>query len=326
MPPSSIYLTDPNPRPDSDFLPAELRYLVRGNKGRLLDARRTPIEIAGIDGLRGYFEVEIQAFEDKGAHWLVPLENVDRYQFETNSRIAPPKTVSDLERRIRELNQPMTIEVDSEIRERTLEKLRREHLLATRWLGAHQATDELDLSSYIKARCGEARLFELAREYLRQRKLERMDSEFATIYVSNPHSGEHVKGHAIVLAELGLCRFEGKIIRDRKLFEGGWSKTRRAEHLLARLAFTQALWSRTRQPIFLFRGFSTADSPDPRPASFVSATFSKTVAESHHPSSLRQQELPLDRLFMTFLETAAMNNPYQEAEAVLIGGEQLAPF
>jgi len=29
---------------------------------------------------------------------------------------------------------------------------------------------------------------------------------------------------------------------------------------------------------------------------------------------------------MTFLETAAMNNPYQEAEAVLIGGEQLAPF
>ena len=34
---------------------------------------------------------------------------------------------------------------------------------------------------------------------------------------------------------------------------------------------------------------------------------------------LARQRVPVSRLFMTFLETAAMNDRYREAEAALIG-------
>ena len=59
--------------------------------------------------------------------------------------------------------------------------------------------------------------------------------------MSNPHSGEMAKGHAIVLAEMGLCPYSGKVVRDRALFAGDGAKERRRAHILLRLAFTQEL-------------------------------------------------------------------------------------
>ena len=59
---SEIYASDPDARPDADFLPGELRHLVVGNQGRLLDARRTPIAITAVMPETGGFEVEIGAF------------------------------------------------------------------------------------------------------------------------------------------------------------------------------------------------------------------------------------------------------------------------
>lgn len=49
------------------------------------------------------------------------------------------------------------------------------------------------------------------------------------------------KGHAIVLAEMGLCPYSGKVVRDRALFAGDGAKERRRAHILLRLAFTQEL-------------------------------------------------------------------------------------
>jgi hypothetical protein len=155
-----------------------------------------------------------------------------------------------------------------------------------------------------------------------------MDAGFAETFVSNPRSGELVKGHAIVLAELGLCPYRGTVVRDPDLFTGAWSKERRAEHLVARLAFTQALWAGLGHPaLTLYRG-AAADGPlPPRAAgSFVSATMSRAVAEAHFAGGpqtqaavLWRQVVPLERVLMTFLETAAMNRRYQEAEAILVG-------
>ena len=48
-------------------------------------------------------------------------------------------------------------------------------------------------------------------------------------------AGELVTGHRIVIAELGLVPYAGKVVRDPGLFEGRWSKPRRAAHVLARL-------------------------------------------------------------------------------------------
>ena len=66
-----MYQTDPGALPDDRFSPGNLSWLVPGNHGRLLDARRTPVRVTAIDIHHGYFEVEILAFEDKGARWLI---------------------------------------------------------------------------------------------------------------------------------------------------------------------------------------------------------------------------------------------------------------
>ncbi len=51
---------------DNLFLPGELKYLVPGNKCRLLDQRRTPGKILSIDMFGGFFRWEILDFEDVG--------------------------------------------------------------------------------------------------------------------------------------------------------------------------------------------------------------------------------------------------------------------
>jgi hypothetical protein len=78
---SAIYDSDPNQAPDIEFARGELSYLVVGNAGRLLDARRTPIMTTAVDAELDMFEVEIEAFEDVGARWRLPVEDVGRFQF-----------------------------------------------------------------------------------------------------------------------------------------------------------------------------------------------------------------------------------------------------
>ena len=66
---------------------------------------------------------------------------------------------------------------------------------------------------------------------------------------------------------------------------------------------------------------------EPRaPASFVSATFSRELAEEHFAGGpatrtavLWRQRVATERLLMTFLETEALNGRYKEAEAILLG-------
>jgi hypothetical protein len=78
--------------------------------------------------------------------------------------------------------------------------------------------------------------------------------------------------------------------------------------------------------VVLYRGLSTDGLPRP-PANetFVSASFSFDVARScmgeTDPSTvgvLLRQRVPVERLFMTYWETAALNGPFLEAEAVLL--------
>jgi hypothetical protein len=154
-----------------------------------------------------------------------------------------------------------------------------------------------------------------------------MDDAFARQYVCNPNSGELVKGHRIVIAELGLVAYEGKVIRDPGLFDGDWSRPRRADHVLARLGFVHAAFTRAgRDRLVLYRGLSN-EGPlhPPGNRTFVSATFSRDVAMSHFESgtatatrTLVGRTVPLDRVFMTYHETAQMNAQFKEAEAVLL--------
>jgi hypothetical protein len=231
-----VYAHDPEALPDSEFVPGELAHAVAGNRGRLLDQRRTPIAITAVDPARGQFEQ------------------------------------------------------------------------------------------------GEPALIELVRAYLAGRGLSDIDERLAATLVSNPRSGETVKAHALVLAALGLGAYEGPTLRDPEVIAGPDAESLRAEHLLVRLGLSQALWSRLgHEQLRLYRG-AAVDGPWPTrtPTSFVSATFSRAVAESHFEGGgtavLWRQEVRIERVLMTFLETAALNRRFREAEVILLGAPDNRAF
>ena len=80
-----IYESDPNRLPDSEFVPGTIHYLVAGNEGRLLDARRTPVKVIAVKEATGHFVVEVTSFEDAGAHWEIPFEEASQFQFHRGS-------------------------------------------------------------------------------------------------------------------------------------------------------------------------------------------------------------------------------------------------
>jgi hypothetical protein len=321
-----IYGTDPDPEPDTNFLEGELRHLVIGNRGRLLDARRTPITITATVPERGAFELEVGAFEDAGARWELPLEDVVRFQFARGGAVAPADIVADLERAVARFDRALVIDCDPETRAETLARVAAERTALRPRLASPDPSSN-DVAGRIAGRAGDPRLFGLLEEVMAAHGVTELEHELSAAFVTNPGSGELVKGHAIVLAELGLCPYRGKIARDPALFEGTWSRARRAEHLVARLGFVQELWSSWGlETATLYRG-AAADGPlgEPSPASFISATFSEEVAAAHFEGGrstrtavLWRQRVPVTRLFMTCLETRALNLRFNEAEALLI--------
>lgn len=321
-----IYASDPNPAPDSEFAPGELRHLVVGNRGRLLDARRTPITVTGVDSARGSFEVEIGAFEDAGARWDLSLCEIGRFQFSREGSVAADVFVSELERARRRFDRELVVDCDAAARSRTAGRIEAARARVRARVGA---LGHVDVAACVGGRSGDARLFAALDDVMADRGVADLEQRFAATFVSNPRSGEFVKGHAIVLAELGLCPYRGKVVRDPKLFDGDWCKARRAEHLITRLAFTSGLWMSLagEGSVTLYRGAAT-DGPMPKPtaSSFVSATFASEVAAAHFEGGpatqtavMWRQRVPVARLFMTFLETRELNRRFQEAEAVLIG-------
>jgi hypothetical protein len=321
-----IYQSDPHAAPDSEFQPAQLRLLVAGNRGRLLDARRTPIEIAGVVPESGAFVVEVKAFEDAGARWELSLDELPRFQLAHDAAAVEPALLAALEAAQERFAGTLTIEADADERERTLRWIAMERGVVGGLLDRDGVT--LNPARQIERREGDARLYALLGELMLARDVAEVEREIAETYVSNPRSGEHVKGHAIVLADLGLCRYEGPVVRRPDLFDGGWGKPRRAQHLVTRLAFAGELWARLAgERVTVYRGAATDGPTAPRPdSSFVSATFSREVALAHFEggattttAALWRASIPVTRLVMTFLETEAMNRRFREAEAVLIG-------
>jgi hypothetical protein len=178
-----------------------------------------------------------------------------------------------------------------------------------------------DRSLPVHALTGDPRLFEDLATFFASRGMTTIVTALTARYVSNPSAGEEVKGHAVVAAELGLAAYRGPAIRDPASFDGDWSRERRAEHLVARLAFVSAMFTFAgRSIVELYRGRSFDGPVNWRPAgTFVSATFHRPIAEAQaelglHRSAgvLFSQRVHVERLVMTYFETAAMNTPFQK--------------
>jgi hypothetical protein len=330
-----VYASEEHPAPDSAFAAGELRHLVVGNRGRLLDARRTPITVVDVAPERGSFVVRIEAFEDTGARWQLGLEEIERFQFARTATTATDAALAELQHSAARFDRDLSIERGQAAREESLLRLQQRRHDATAWLAGRTSGLKVDVAEQIRCREGHPPLYALLDEFLAEHDVYELEHAFTKSFVTNPRAGEIVKGHAIVLAELGLCDYHGKAPRDPDLFAGTWSRPRRADHLLWRLAFTHALWlSLGWREFMLYRAAATDGTfSTKRPATLISATFSTDVADAHFrggPSTqvavLWRQRVPIERALMTFLETSAMNERFHEAEAVLLADPSNGAF
>jgi hypothetical protein len=313
--------------PDTDFVPGALSHLVPGNTGRMLDRRRTPVRVVALKPETGQWVCEVLAFEDQGAHWDLPFESVTSYQFERGATSASEAAVRRFRAAVRKFDVPADVPLNTRNRkptERAIGKLRHE---VAAWLKSESefiaARGTVDPGS----RRGSPLLARDLEAFMKARGLDDLERGFAASMVSHPNAGETPKGHALALADLGLAGYSGTIIRDPRSLEPPWSMERRRDHILARLAFVRETFATLGLgPPVLYRAVSREGRLEPRkPRTFVSATFSLEVAMSlfgppweGRSARLERQTVPVERLFMTYLETAAMNRQFHEAEAVLI--------
>lgn len=110
---TSIYESDTEMRSDSEFVPADLGRLVVGNKGRLLDSRRTPVTVVDVAPARGEFVVRVEAFEDAGATWSLFLSELGRFQFERDSVEAGRDQVEELRQSLARFDRARSYECDA---------------------------------------------------------------------------------------------------------------------------------------------------------------------------------------------------------------------
>ena len=323
-----IYESDPETAPDVDFEPGTLGHLVVGNEGRLLDPRRTPVTIVGIQADVGFWTLRVEAFEDAGAMWDIPFEDVDRYQFARGSRLADRSALEEYRRAVERFDRRLEIPCEETQRRATEVRLDTEQREADSWLRTH--------SSFFAAggtlpppedRRSDPRLFDDFMTYMAERQVYDIEDAFSRRFVSHPGAGEVVKGHRIVLAEMGLVPYDGKVVREPATFEHPWDAATRRRHLEARLGFVRALFTRLGHThLRLYRGMSMTKPIEPsRNQTFVSWTFARAVAESLFDTSrvgarrmLQAQDVTIDRVIMTYVETPAMNDRFHEAEAVLL--------
>ncbi len=133
---------------------------------------------------------------------------------------------------------------------------------------------------------------------------------------------------------MGLVPYEGKALREELTLEGEFDRAKRREHVVRRLGFVRAIYgSLGISTVLLYRGIHCRGAPEPpRNETFVSATTDLAIAEAlacfREPSNanregykvgvLMSQSVPIERVFMSYMETPQMNDPYRESEVLLL--------
>jgi len=329
------YQSDPNRLPDSDFDPGELHHLRVGNEGRLLDFRRTPVRIEELSNETGLATMRILAFEDKGALWDLPYEDVGRYQFRNGSAKASPEALAGIKNAITRFNHDLEIPPDGEKKEQTLRALAQERERAKAWLVQHSRFLLSGASIPDEAAEGPALLVADTQTYMEERQLLDLEAFFTRQYVSHFYN-EAVKAHRIAIAELGLAPYKGKALRNPLQTAGALSLGHRKNHVIVRMGFVHAIFQLCGlNNLVLYRMESCEGPLRTRDVGtvLVSASFRMDIvqemsgwADPKRTVAIYRQAVPINRVLMTYLETAAMNHPYKEAEAVLIADPDTYTF
>lgn len=330
----SVHQSNKNSLPDSEFIPGDITFLVPGNSCRLLDVRRTPGVIEAYFEDSAMFRWRITDFEDKGKYWDLPAEEIVRFQFTRDSKRLDNRTVGDITSAVNRYQSTISIEAAASERDHTEKEIEAAEQEAVKWLGAHSTffrnKEGLNYKELLNlnSRHGPKSLAGDLASYMATSGLAEMESRTAEAFVLNPNSGEWIKGMAMVLAEMGLVPYQGKVPRTADIFAGPGAKENRRRYLANRLAFVRAyFYLLGLHEVVLYRGMSTERDLAVRPRTFLSCTFSLKVARSMadferdgkcRNSYLFKGTFSVKQLFMTYLETEAMNRQYQEAEALVL--------
>ncbi len=328
----SIHEQHNGPLNDEKFFQGALKYLVTGNKCRLLDGRRTPGTIETVCYESAMFRFRIDAFEDKGKCWELPAEDVVRFQFYPGSEELPHKYIHILRERIIEFQKSLDMSVDHSEKSLTTDKLRLLVEEAKSWLRSSSAlfSDRGRISSIARSK---NLLAEDLVKYMAEKGLLELEQRTARAIVLNPYSGEWIKGMRIVMAVLSILPYRGMVPRTCDIFDGIGRKELREEYILNRLAFVRAAFALSDiKEVVLYRGMSTESQWRGRKeGSLTSWTFKRKVAEAFTDmrknsrfinSYLIKRTFPVEKLFITFVETAEMNEQYLEAEALVLTDNQ----
>lgn len=323
-----IHKYDKNMKNDDQFIEGDICYLVEGNRCRLLDGRRTTGVIEKYFEESGIFRWRITKYEDEGKYWDLPAEDIIKFQFEKDSKKLRMTEVKQIQKKIEPFQKTIRIEAHKSDREKTEEEIQVTKKEIKEWLENKSLffndREKLKFSSNE----GSMLLAKDLINYMKSVDFEEEEKRTAESMVLNPNSGEWIKGLSIVLAEMGLVPYEGKIPRTRDIFEGMGSKKNRARYIINRLAFIRAYFSLLNMhEVVLYRGMSSEHSWRDITRTFLSCTFSLEVAQAfsdfnpeskYKTSYLIKMPCAVNQLFMTYIETEAMNRQYKEAEALLL--------
>ena len=322
-----IHESDPAILPDAAFALGAPALLVPGNTGRMLDTRRTPVRVAALQLETGTWICEVLAFEDRGARWALPFEAVTSFQFGRDAASLDEATLRRVRAAIRRFDRDASRPPDQRARASTERRIATVRGEVAAWLRAESTFIAEGGSLDLGSRDGSPLLAADLEAFMGSRGLRDLERDLAAALVSNPGAGEIVKVHAMALADLGLAGFYGTVVRDPANLEAPWTMERRKEHIVSRLAFVREAFTLLGvAPLVLYRAVSAKGRLGARrPRTLVHATFSLDVAMSLFGSAsdgrdarLDRQAVPLERVFMTYLETAAMNRKFREAEALLL--------
>jgi len=334
----SIYQYNKNKLPDREFFSGEIAFLVEGNRCRLLDGRRTPGVIGEYNDESAMFRWQIADFEDKGKYWEVPAEGIVRYQFTKDAKKLDIKRIKEINSSIKKYQKMLMIKIVEKKKRQTEVEIQKAERSISNWLKNNSTFFKNQERLNFKSRKGSASLAKDFTRYMKSVGMKAIEQRTAEIIVLNPNSGEWIKGMAIVLAEMGLVPYKDKIPRTRDIFEGLGKKDKRRNYLIHRLAFVRACFHLLDiKDVTLYRGMSTEQEWGKRASAriFISFTLNPKIAKAYcvfsrdsdfKHSYFLKRTFPVERLFMTYLETAAMNMQYKEAEAFVLYNKEDSIF
>mgnify|MGYP001803268847 CR=1 FL=1 len=314
---------------------AELAHLVLGQTLYLKDPRNTPVEVYGHEPSTASFTVRVSDFEDAGVEWVLPLWDVSKFLVPPSAKRLSSDEYRSLGRHIDTFHRTTRIEAHAESLATTLAEIRHRQRDIEQWLTENAPNLPADANALTCGTTPCGAWSDALGSYLDAMGLAGIERDFVTGYASNPHAGEMIKGHRMVLAELGLCPYVGDVVRDQATFEGAVSKSHRRAHILTRLAFMRILFAKCAMPaVPLYRTiYSDQALSPPRNTGFVSATFSHDVAtalftsaQERRHAAMYWQSVSVDRVFATYFETPALSARYEEAEAILLFDSETTTF